>query len=170
MSIEVITGEIERALSHQFYYLALIGALTLPELCAALETTDGNTSGKNAALYTKWCDAWLTAYPDVAGSDIYALRCGVVHEGRLGNGKSKYKRIAFTLPDGRGNVIQQLTVNATELLSLDLVTFCRQMIASASMWYVAKQTDSNVQRNLPRLLQYRPQGLSPYIVGLPLIA
>jgi hypothetical protein len=49
--MEVILREIERALVLQLYYLAVAMCLTLPDICAALEADDGETSG---ARYKAW--------------------------------------------------------------------------------------------------------------------
>ncbi|MEO8049751.1 MAG: hypothetical protein ABI833_04980 [Acidobacteriota bacterium] len=46
-----ITDEVEKALSAGFYHLAIITALGLPDICAALESDDGETSG---AKYKAW--------------------------------------------------------------------------------------------------------------------
>lgn len=162
--METITNEIERALSAGLYYLALASALTLPDICAALESPTGETSGKQ---YKAWYAMWLTLYPLVTGDDLYSLRCGVLHQGRLGHPKSQYDRILFTLPDVKG-VVHNVLID--DVLNLDLATFCHDMINAVSRWYVAKHDDPIVLRNLPRLVQYHANGLAPYIVGIPLIA
>ena len=61
--MEVITQEIERALDAGLYYLALVCTLTLPDICAALESPTGDTSGKSGEKYKKWCATWLEPYP-----------------------------------------------------------------------------------------------------------
>jgi hypothetical protein len=174
--MEVITQEIERALDAGLYYLALVSTLTLPDICAAVESPNGETTGP---LYMKWCAAWLEgypfgpddfsySYPKGIGEDLYYLRCGVVHQGRLAHHKSQYSRVLFTIPN-TANFISHLG-EINDALNLDIVSFCHDMINAASRWYEAKQSDVNVQANFPRLVQYRQQGLAPYIVGIPLIA
>ena len=56
------------------------------------------------------------------------------------------------------------------VLSLDAEYFCRDVVRNASHWYASKQNDRTVAANMPKLFQFRPQGLAPYIVGAPLIA
>jgi hypothetical protein len=51
-----------------------------------------------------------------------------------------------------------------------LVTFYHDMIDSVSRWEAAKASDVNVVANLPHLMQYCSEGLSPYMVGIPLIS
>ncbi len=57
------------------YFLALHGALTLPDICGALESDTGTASG---AKYK----AWLRANVPGLASDaelIYGLRCSLLH-------------------------------------------------------------------------------------------
>ena len=163
--MQTVTREIERALSARLYYLALVSTLSLPNICSALESPNGETVAKQ---YKSWCANWFTSYPEVTSDDLYFLRCGVVHQGRLHHAKSQFSRILFTLPDGHGNVLHRNILS--DALNLDLVTFCHDMINAVSIWYSAKQNDPNVVMNLPGLVQYREQGLAPHIGGIPLIA
>lgn len=164
--MEGLTGEVERALSAKLYYLALVLTLSLPDVCAALASDDGQTSGLK---YKAWCDAWfLPAYPQITSLDLYSMRCGVVHQGRLGHPKMQYARVLFTLPNTSNNVFHQNIIN--DALNLDAVIFCRDMAGAVARWYTAKQHDPNVMANLPRLVQFHEQGLAPYMVGMPLIA
>jgi hypothetical protein len=55
-------------------------------------------------------------------------------------------------------------------LSLDLGTFCSEMIAATIRWYEVHKTHPKVIENLPRLLSYRPFGLPPFVSGIPVIA
>jgi hypothetical protein len=162
--MEVITRDIERALDAGLYYLALLCTLSLPDICAALESHDGRATKRS---YTGWCTKWFTEYPEITSDDLYYLRCGVVHQGRLGHPDSQYSRILFTLPNASQNVCHRNIMR--DALNLDVTLFCHDMVGAVSRWYAAKQNDSNVKSNLPRLVQYREQGLGPYLVGIPLI-
>lgn len=164
--MNVLTEEIDRALSAELYYLALVLTLSLPDVCAALESADGQT---NALKYKAWCDTWVSpAYPQMTSVDLYSMRCGVVHQGRLGHPKMQYARVLFTLPNAHNNVFHQNIIN--DALNLDAVIFCRDMAGAVARWYAAKQNDPNVTANLPRLVQFHEHGLAPYMVGMPLIA
>lgn len=164
--MDVLTDEIERALAAGLYYLAILGALALPDICAALESANGRTT---STKYMAWCDTWLIpSYPQLNSQDLYSMRCGVLHQGRLGHPRSQYARILFTLPNVSNNVFHQNIIN--DALNLDAVTFCRDMNSAVARWYTAQQHDSHVLANLPQLIQYRAQGLAPYMVGMPLIS
>jgi len=160
-----ITDEIDHALKARLYFLAILVTLSLPDVCAALESDDGKTSH---AKYKAWCDRWIVpAYPMLTSLDIYSLRCGVVHQGRFGHDKMQYSRVLFTIPDGRGNVFHRNVVN--DALNLDCVSFCYDMIDAVNRWYDDKQSESNVIANLPRLVRLHPNGVAPDMVGMPVI-
>jgi hypothetical protein len=81
--MQAITDEIEKALAAGVYYLALMTALSLPDVCAALESPNGATNG---AKYKAWYGVWMApSYPEMTAEDIYGLRCGIVHQGRMGH-------------------------------------------------------------------------------------
>jgi hypothetical protein len=96
-AIEAILREIECALDAELYYLAIIICLTLPDVCAALESADGRTNetrykawyGKNAKLQAGGAD------PD----ECYSLRCGMI-QGKMQIKKSLAGRILFTTKHG----------------------------------------------------------------------
>lgn len=163
--MQLIISEINRALSLGLYYLALMMTLSLPDICAALESSDGQTSG---AKYKAWYNAWMASeYPRLTADDCYRIRCGVVHQGRFGHPQMQYARVLFTVPNAQGNVFHNNILN--DALNLDVVTFCNDMERGISQWYQEKQGNSNVVANIPRLVQYREKGLAPYMVGIPLI-
>jgi hypothetical protein len=161
--VDVILAEIKRALDARAYYAALMTTLTLPDVCAALASPGGKTT-KSKKLYKAWCDRWFTGYPDLTSTDLYSLRCGVVHQGTLGHGDSQFARVIFSLPES-----PVVTVLMDDMLSLDLHTFCQVMMDAVERWYATEKHNRTVQENLPRLVQVHPDGLPPYIVGIPFI-
>lgn len=164
--IDTTLDEIERALSAGFWYLAIGATLTLPDICAALASANGQSSGQK---YCAWYEANIAAqYPWLTAEDCYCLRCGVSHQGRLGHPNMQYARVLFTVPNAQRNFFHNNIMN--DALNLDAQTFCRDFIVSVRAWLAANAGDPNVQANLPHLLQYRPQGLAPYMVGMPLIS
>lgn len=63
-----------------------------------------------------------------------------------------------------------ITTKGHKALQIYIPRFCERMNDAAKEWYADKKRDATVQKNLPDLLRWRPKGLSPYIVGIPLIA
>lgn len=166
MSVTAITDEVEKALRANLYYLAVVSALTLPDICSSLESESGSTSSPQ---YRAWYERWLfPKYNDLTPEDVWSLRCGVIHQGRFGHPRMQYSRVLFTLPNPQNNYFHNNILN--DALNLDASTFCRDMVAAVGQWHEAKQGDANVKANLPRLLRLYPTGLAPYMVGMPLIA
>jgi hypothetical protein len=167
--METIFAEVERALKAGLYYMAIANCLAIPDICAALESQDGKAS---PSRYRAWFDIWLAPlYPELTGDDLYCLRCGVVHQGTFGHPGMQYDRVIFTV-GGRIRVHRNRMKfgPGKSVLSLDAEHFCRDVVAQASNWFARKQNDQIVAANMPKLFQFRPQGLAPYIVGAPLIA
>jgi hypothetical protein len=167
--MDTILEQIRNALDRRLHYLAVASALTLPDICAALESEDGETKKER---YRAWYDLWLgPRYPMITSNDLYRLRSGVVHQGIFGPNGMQYNRIVFMLP-GRAKLhccISSIDNNSEAVLQLDADTFCLDMIGSVRSWLASKSTDASVQKNLPRLLQFRPHGIPPHFVGFPLI-
>jgi hypothetical protein len=165
--MEMILQDIERALQQQFYYLAIAVSLSLPDICAALAEPTGSTAGRNQVAYENWYNANLAAkYPTLTASDCYRLRCGVSHQGRFGHPRMQYSRVLFTIPGGitfHNNIIN-------DALNLDAAIFCHDIMDSVRSWLIANKNNKTVQGNISRVVQFRPQGLPPYMAGMPLIA
>jgi hypothetical protein len=160
--METILGEIEHALKVRLYFLAITIALAVPDICAALQSRDGNATG---VRYQEWFDANLShKYPLLTAADCWKLRCGIVHQGRMGRKDMQYGRVIFILaaPGIHNNVIN-------DALQLSAETFCRDVIAATRQWFAANQNDVNVKANLPFLVPLRPNGFPPYIGGAPVI-
>lgn len=168
--IEQLLVEIENALKARFYFLALVLAVALPDICAALESESGETS---SVQYKRWYnDNVASRIPGLTNVDAYSLRCGVIHQGKFGHPKMQFDRLLFFLP---GPVVglavsTHLNHDGTYSGSISVVEFCKYFIQAVRDWYKAKHNDPNVRENLPRLVQYRPNGLAPYIVGQAVIA
>ena len=98
--INRLIDEINTALNGGLYITALISALTLPDVCGKAEHPQLQTS----ARYTKWYDVFVKD-GSLSADDVYALRCGLVHEGsvepkRMDNVKFVLMSNAYTQPLG----------------------------------------------------------------------
>ena len=163
--LEDILAEIDRALDQGFYYLAVATVLTLPDLCVSLASEDGRSNGKG---YVKWCNDNLgNEFAWVTGDDLWSFRCGVSHNGRFGDLKHNVGRVIFSLPF-RGNTFTNCQMNDAYVYSVE--DFCRNFMSAVRSWYAAHESDATLRKNLDRMVQYRPDGLAPYISGMPLLA
>lgn len=87
-----IIKEIKIAQDNECYIIALMGALTLPDICGKCAFPKAG----NRERYTKWCNTYVypqTPHTDESGRDldcgitnvngqiIYSLRCSLLHQG-----------------------------------------------------------------------------------------
>jgi hypothetical protein len=183
--LAAILHEIERAIDAKLYYVAIAVALSVPDICACLECNPDKPIWATFEKYAAWCDANLE-FRNLDGADLARLRGGVLHQGHFGHPKSKFNRVLFIGPESRikaHDVINTVRddvfiggVSAIELrvagqiLLLDVVQFCHTIMDGAKKWVISKAGDPFVERNLPNLVRYRPNGLPPFSVGVPTIA
>ena len=162
--MERILQEIEHAIKVNCFYLAIAMALTLPDICAALESPNGETDN---VKYKNWYRAHLSSHFGwLSDIDCYSLRCGVVHQGRFGNKSLQYGRVVFTLPHSN---IMVTNCKVGDAYVTDLVGFCSRMTDSVRAWFASKQNDPTVQGNLSRLIQYRDDALPQLMAGVPAV-
>jgi hypothetical protein len=95
--LDQILDDLERALTRKFYYLAIMMALALPDICACLESPNGNTRGFVGQAYKAWFRANLSIrFSNLTDVDAYQLGCGVMHQGHFGDDPNRnYDRIIF---------------------------------------------------------------------------
>lgn len=154
--LEFILGDVERALGAELYYLALTLSLTLPDICAALESDNGEATGPR---YKRWYNTYLAPrYPNLTDVDCYSLRNGIVHQGRLGHPKSQYDYVAFTFVK-QANVAVFHGNIAIDVLQLDVRIFCNDICSAVREWFNSAKENPNVKSNLPRVVRYRPNGI-----------
>jgi hypothetical protein len=160
-----LLNEINKAAAGAFPFLAIAVTVALPEICVSLASEDGRCDGER---YKQWCADNLD--PDkfsfVTGDDLYSMRCGVLHNGRFGDLKHSVARVIFALPGGGTFVNCQ----ANDAYIYSVVDFCRNFTNAASRWFEKNKDDPIVRANLPRMIQYRPDGLRPFIGGVPVLA
>lgn len=174
--LDDICDEIRRALDSGFYYLALSVSLSLPDICVSLGCDPDRIHVKSGE-YIEWVRDNLAGRINLTSEEIYGLRCGVLHNARLKHDKlSAYRQIAFTLPNENIKIGQIIVKRRDEnglqakYTSLDLVNFCGQIMAAVTEWVNNHKDEPNVKANLPGVMRYRPEGLSPIVGGLPVIA
>lgn len=167
--MDAILIQIERGLDRGFHYLAVTSALTLPDICGALESADGIAHKER---YKTWVEMWLLPkYPQMTSEDLYRLRSGAIHQGRFGPGGMQYDRVIFTLAGGsHGNISRNNGGTIDSALQLSARTFCLDMTDAVRRWYAAKEHEPQVKKNIDHVLRVRPDGLAPHWVGQPLIA
>lgn len=154
--------EIKSAVDGEAWMLALTATLALPDICAALQSSDGKTTGKK---YKAWVECWLgDKYPTLDADEIYKIRCSLLHQGRT-SGVS-YSRVIFVAPFN-GNVFHNNVLN--DALNLDLPTFCKDVLEAVETWRTKTSDNPTVLKNMDSMIQWYPNGLPPYVQGTPVL-
>lgn len=149
---------IKKSLSNENYISALYLSLTLPDICARIDSIDNKTS-KNK--YINWFNTYLaetykhnigsekTEHVFLTGDDLYALRCAVLHEGSLNistqNARKVHEKFFFTV--GHPHLRQ---INS--VLQLDLPTFCLEICDAVSKWLEINATNPIARNKIKGLL------------------
>jgi hypothetical protein len=168
-AIEAIVRDIEAALQAKLYYLAIIVCLTLPDVCAALESEDGRTSRER---YKDWYAKHAKIQAGgVDPEECWSLRCGMTHQGKMDIANGGAGRVVFTIEHNRIRV-DGVTLQSGEssAYAFDAEYWCRRWVSAIREWYIVAQHNPIVRRNMQELMQLRPFGLHPFLVGQPLIA
>jgi len=161
------------------FQLALFGALTLPDICSSLEASNGET---NRLRYIAWWDRELGSryrpprtiqlqsgmheVPGLNGATAYKLRCRILHQHRsvLADTKLTTARIIFVLP----NSMSFHQNSADDVYMVDLSMFVRDVADATIQWLQRTQGSEPFETNYSAGLKLRPEGLSPYLTGLPI--
>ncbi|MHA6645620.1 hypothetical protein [Mesorhizobium sp. A623] len=161
-----LLNEINIAAANGLPFLAVGMTVTLPDICVSLSSTDGRTKGER---YKAWCNANLPQdkLSLVSADDLWSMRCGVLHNGRFGDLKHSVARVIFALPNS-GAAFVNCQINDACFYSV--VDFCKLFTDSVHRWFEANKGDATIAANVPRLMQYRQDGLAPYIVGPTVLA
>jgi hypothetical protein len=155
-------GQIRAARDQGLYYLALIGVLTLPEICAGLAAADGKTSGPK---YRAWVEAWVPRQANQAGL-LYGLRCSVLHQGRM-HPHGQPHRVAAAAQGELHNLSTEVDGERVGWLSIQILV--DEVTQGAERWFAQYGQTNTVQKNLEKFARLRPEGLPPHVTG-PVIA
>jgi hypothetical protein len=179
-ALKQLVSEVQAALDAKLFHAAITVALAIPDICSGLESNP-NAVLTTPAKYKAWFDSNLAhGFAHLTADDCYRLRAGVLHHRKMGRPKARYDRIVFLPPDPSRHLSGETLVAIDQggklggvkgrVLQIEVVWFCQQFVAATLRWARSRIDDANVQINLPNLVRYRPEGLFPYIVGVPLIA
>jgi hypothetical protein len=162
--MEKLTHALEGAIQQKNWYAAVILALTLPDICGKIEYP-GESSG---ARYKKWCEKYLEPkytqqigpaqmghiHKFLSGSDCYALRCALLHEGSDDiteqRAQESLDRFHFTAPPESGSMHCNQN-NA--VLQLQVDTFSLDIIDSINSWLSDIQGDTEKENKLNALVK-----------------
>jgi len=103
----------------------------------------------------------------LTGDACYRFRCSLLHQGSSQHPESPYERIIFVEPGTTTNVIHYSMSN--NVLIIDVNMFCLEVIAGARLWLDANEDTERYQSNYANFARRHPNGLSPFVGGVPVI-
>jgi hypothetical protein len=168
-TFQMYWDDMERCRRGKAYWSLLHVTVCLPDICAALEASDGRTTGQR---YVDWCDRCL-ADAMLSGDERYSMRCKVLHEGRASTGKpGRYSGFAFTQPAPNGQVDHRRVEGTT--LILDVGSLSTEYEAGVRRWIRAIEANVaggdaiNVEKNLSTIVRVRqkPMPAHPALPGV----
>lgn len=138
-----------------------------------MSSPDGRAESKR---YIAWFDKYVAPRytvgperkPAFSGADCYYYRCALLHQGSSQHPKSSYSRVLFVEPGTTSNVFHCNVLN--DALNIDVRLFCHDVLNGAEQWLREAEHTAEYKQNYSRFMQRYPNGLPPYIVGVPVIA
>lgn len=169
--VEMLLEEIDRALKAELYVVATMAALTLPDMCAALETEGFWAKNVN---YVAWCERNLPQeFFSLATPELMKqLRNDLLHTGTVDDRKGN-KKLILTIP--RWHTATQIhfgncRINDTYLTNVE--DFCHGLMLAAGSWLEKNKDNPTVQKNLGLMIRKHENrnGFPPIVVGTPVPA
>ena len=160
-------AQIEKGLDENLYFLSLFSALAIPDLCGAMGSKNGLATKEK---YTAWFDKCVAQKYNgfLSGNNCYYFRCSLLHQGSSQHPNNSYERVLFVEPSATTNVFHNNIMNGA--LNIDVRIFCSDMIAGAKEWLEENKETDLFKKNYDKFMRRYPNGLSPYIVGVPVIS
>jgi hypothetical protein len=146
------------------YWALLHMIIVLPDICAALQSPTGKTSGP---LYQTWCDTYLPT-GSLSGLDRYKVRCALLHEGSTLPAAGRYTSVSFTDPRhiGANPVHQVVDPSNPQNITVDVDQLALETVAGIQAWFTDLQRPAktmelqNVGRHIGQLAAPKPKTLS----------
>jgi hypothetical protein len=170
--MEELIKELKISLENKLYVTSINTALIIPDICSALQSSNGRTNGKK---YSNWFNDFVGEkyVGTLLGSDVYKLRCASLHQGKFNYEYDNYDRVLFqpTINGIIHNCISENNGGITEkALILNIETFINDIIKGYSNWTIKMKENPFYETNLKQSFKYNPSGVKPHVVGVPIIA
>lgn len=161
--MEEFTDQIEKALVQNNFLIALFSCLALPDICGAI-SSDGRSGSQK---YKQWFDTYVAKKYNhfFNGSQCYALRCSLIHQGLTNHNKLGYKKVIFLDPSMSENIFLHNNI-INDAFNIDIRQFCQDILDGVSEWSKDHQSDSSFRANYDKFLSRRGRDNSSYIDGM----
>ena len=165
--MEELIRQIRAAKDAGLFYLALMGALLLVDICGALASENGRATG---VKFKEWL---RTNVPENAADAeiLYGLRCSLLHQGSM-YPHGAHPPVACTFPHPAVPQLHRVLteVGGDQMAWLSIPIFVEEIIGGAEVWFSKYGASARVKRNMEKFARLRPEGLPPHVVGAPVIA
>ena len=178
--MEPMLEQIRATFDCGIWYPVISSVLMMPDACGAVEFW--GQSKRPRDRYTEWYDQWVLPHfqPSNAkfdGAVVYIVRNAMIHESTgFTRGEHGFDRILF-MPPNKHNIVMEfmLSINnggveetAFQVTILGMMNAVEQGVRN---WLVDVRKDEDKRREtaLSKLVQYRPNGQAPHIVGAPIV-
>jgi len=155
-----IIDSVRDSLRQENWYAALFAALTLPDICVALE--HGKGGGEK---YSAWFEESLKQYGRfLSGDDCYALRCSLLHHGKDDITGQRVKDVLdhyIFLTSGPHLILfKDCTIDGVKksFLQLNVGIFCEDICTAVESWLVANVGNQDVQDRAATILEIHEPG------------
>lgn len=166
--MEELIRQIRVGIENKLYFLGLYTTLTLPDICGATDSQDGNANGQK---YKAWYNEYV--YPNynlLTDSECYNLRCKILHQGQSHAKKNTdyYTFIAFKEPDlnieGGGIVnIGRVIINGQPGPKvITLTEFINAVLVGVEKWISEKRGTNLFEKNMEKFIKRNPNGIPPF--------
>ena len=169
--------ELEATLNCGIWSPVVLGLLVIPDACGAVEYSQLKNGDRYRKWYDTWVDKFVSQYVRFDGEVMWKLRNSMMHEASLNLASYGYDRALFTPPSRSGNIIHMAVTSdgggsSESALTIYLPSFFNDIKLGVQKGLDCVDTDSDPSRRerMDGLIQLRPQGLAPHIVGLPLVS
>ncbi|ANF23331.1 hypothetical protein [Thermococcus piezophilus] len=152
---------------HLLYCRVPNHVLELPDICGALSSEDGEAKKHR---YIEWFNKYVgEKYKGcLTGEDCYYFRCSFVHQGTSQHPKSSYSRVLFVELTATSNIFHCNILN--DALNIDVQIFVMDILEDVEKWLDEVKDTEVFKKNYARFMKRYPDGLSPYIIGVPFIS
>jgi hypothetical protein len=164
--VDELLRQIRKSVGLGLYFVALLGVLTVPDLCGALGSDDGKATG---AKYKRWIRDNVPKHSGNADL-IYGLRCSLLHQGSaLPHGGTFPVALTVTATGGVHN-LSTVQADGSQVGWFHLPFLVEEFVSAAEAWLATFGETATVIRNTEKFARLRLEGLPPHATGTPVFA
>lgn len=159
--MQILIYELKKATENNLWFVAINIALTIPDICSALEYENGQTDG---VKYKNWINTYLVKKYNnfITGNDIWKLRCASLHQGKFNHDYPKFSKIIFQVPfDGDNGGMHNNIIGNT--LQLNAKIFITDIIESYGEWLLFNKENNFVKNNLEKSFSFYESKMGMFI-------